>query len=301
MREAFSHTSDTILVRPARWDHSVKAQRHKWRQEGRQSTTKALGATVAIVAVMAPLSSAWMQLVSLTGSRALHEVQLGDFRQARVCTGYGGQLANKHLPISWFRLQRPWYRHGVAEFGCDGKVALSAKKKKKKQVDADVLEKRARAAAIREEAIKRAAETKRLKELGQSAESATAKPIEVAKKASTPDRVVAKATTVSATRAALKATTASATRKLAPTAKGRKHPASVAEMRAIQAIDRKTQQGAKTETRKETSQDVNSRPTKAEVMKMKVIDLKDVLRAARLKVGGRKAELLERVLDYIEA
>lgn len=33
---------------------------------------------------------------------------------------------------------------------------------------------------------------------------------------------------------------------------------------------------------------------------MKVVDLKDALRSANLKVSGRKAELLERLLDHLE-
>jgi len=306
MRQTFSHSGDTILVRPARWGHSVSAQRNKSMQAERQSTTKVLGATVTIVAVMAPLSSAWMQpATSLSGQRALHDMQLSSFRQARIGIGNGGQFANDHAPISLLQLQRPWRHQQLAEFGCTGKVALAAKKKKK--VDADILEKRAKAAAIREEAIRKAAETKRLKELGQSAEAATSKPIDSAKQTSTPDRAVATAEPVVAspttvlTRTARRPTGARA-RNPAPTVNGRKHAASVAELRAIKAIDTKTPQVAKRERHEDASRDdaVRKRPTRAEVMKMKVIDLKDVLRAAKLKVGGRKAELLERVLEYIE-
>merc|ERR1711956_55615 len=91
------------------------------------------GTAMAIVVVMVPLSSAWIQPVtSLSGQLSLHAVQPSSLRQARVCTGSGGQLANEHLPISPLWFQRPWRRQGYAEFGCNGKVALAAKKKKKK-------------------------------------------------------------------------------------------------------------------------------------------------------------------------
>merc|ERR1712008_477019 len=179
----------------------------------------------------------------------------------------------------------------------------------------EILDKRAKAAAIREEALRKAAETKRLKELGQSAEAVTSKPADSAKQASTPDRAVATAMPakpVVASRAVAakqeansqtpRTKAAAPTRNPAPTENRRTIPRSVAEIQAIQALDRHTQQGAKRETRKGTSRiqklgasqdDVRKRPTKEEVMKMRVVDLKDVLRAAQLKVSGRKAELLE--------
>lgn len=279
MRQAFSHSGDTILVRPATWGHSVFAQRNKSRQAERQRTTKVLGATVTIVAVMAPFSSAWMQpATSLSGKRALHDMQLSSFRQARIGIGNGGQFANDHAPISLLQLQRPWRHQQLAEFGCTGKVALAAKKKKKKQVDADVLEKRAKAAAIREEAIRKAAETKRLKELGQSAEAATSKPLDSAKQTSTPDRAVATAEPVVASPKTVstrtpRSPTAARARNPTPTVNGRKHAASVAELKAIKAIDTKTPQVAKRERHEDASRDVavHKIPTRAEVMKMKVI------------------------------
>jgi len=273
--------TNAIFFGAARWNLSVSVQRHRWRHRCRQGTPKALiGATVAFVAVMARLPSTWARpAMSVSGLPTSHVMPLSSYRQARAFAGSRCK--------------------GLAEFDRKGKVALAAKKKKK-HVDSEILEKRARAAAIREEAIRKAAETKRLKELGQTAETAPAKPMIPAKQAS-PSPAVAAAKPAKPAASSHRATTPP--RKPAPTDNGRKNPRSVAELRAIQSLDRLSPQGTKKgRTEGATGSDIAGKnPTKEEVMKMKVVDLKDVLRTNRLKVGGRKADLLERVLSFIEA
>jgi len=176
--------------------------------------------------------------------------------------------------------------------------------KKKKQVDPAILEKRAKAAAIREEAIKKAAEARRLKEQGESAEVAPKEPSISAKPAAAPPQTIA--TPEPARPAPIK--------KPIQTATARKRAPSVAEKRAIKALeDQKKPEGRAMAERpkpkspkvanviKEAKNSVGNVPTEDEVMKMKVVELKDVLRGNKLRLSGRKAELLERVLNFIRA
>jgi len=344
MHQAFGHSRDGIFVSAARWGHSACTQRRRWRHGHRQGIAKALVvATVAVVAVMARLPSTWVQpTISVSGHPTSHILQLSSYRQAGACPRYGGHLAKEQPPLTPFLLlKKTWRCKELAECGRNAKVSLAGKKKKK-LVDPDILDKRARAAEIREEALKKAAETKRLKELGQSAEAAPAKPM-VSTKQVSPSQAVTTAKPAKPV-ASSEESVGSARQRVdsqrpsiatAPTKKplsvaelradngrknprsvaelradnGRKNPRSVAELKAIQSLDRHPQKGAMTERPKATGSvqvatrgdAATMRPTKEEVMKMKVVDLKDVLRSNKLKVGGRKADLLERVLSFLEA
>jgi len=152
MHQAFGHSRDGIFVSAARWGHSACTQRRRWRHGHRQGIAKALVvATVAVVAVMARLPSTWVQpTISVSGHPTSHILQLSSYRQAGACPRYGGHLAKEQPPLTPFLLlKKTWRCKELAECGRNAKVSLAGKKKKK-LVDPDILDKRARAAEIRE-------------------------------------------------------------------------------------------------------------------------------------------------------
>jgi len=264
-------------------------------QRAQHCTAKVLaGFIVAATAATVQHTSAWLPFAVSNGPTAVRAQHLS----SKTST-YGilrGHPAREHLALAPLLLSRPWHYQGFSRPG-KRSIALHAKKKKKKHVDDAVLEKRAKAAAIREEALRKAAETKRLKAIEDAkSEEVPAKPM------------AATSRTVTAAEGAKMTPTRSATaRKATPPA--RKSARSVEEMRAIRALDGQAASTPKKRVSKATSgiKDVKPDksggmlPTEEEVMKMKVVDLKDVLRRVGLKVSGRKAELLERVLTHIRA
>eukprot|EP00419_Tripos_fusus_P022531 CAMPEP_0172724404 /NCGR_PEP_ID=MMETSP1074-20121228/85910_1 /TAXON_ID=2916 /ORGANISM="Ceratium fusus, Strain PA161109" /LENGTH=305 /DNA_ID=CAMNT_0013550875 /DNA_START=85 /DNA_END=1002 /DNA_ORIENTATION=- len=294
-----SSSISVVFASVSEQSHSVCVQKRLGHGNNKRGTARKLwGFFAASAAVMAQLPSAWLLPASSESTHPVVRTMQLSSRQAKACTGAGGQLGREPLPFSPFKLPRSW-----RQFGCRGRVALGAKKKKK-QVDPAILEKRAKAAAIREEAIKKAAEARRLKEQGESAEVAPKEPSISAKPAAAPPQTIA--TPEPARPAPIK--------KPIQTDTARKRAPSVAEKRAIKALeDQKKPEGRAMAERpkpkspkvanviKEATNSVGNVPTEDEVMKMKVVELKDVLRGNKLRLSGRKAELLERVLNFIRA
>jgi len=251
------------------------------------------GFIFAATAATVQQSSAWLPFAVSNGPTAVRAQHLSS--KMPTYESLRGYPAREHLALAPLLLRRPWHYQGFSQPG-KRSIALHAKKKKK-HVDAAVLEKRAKAAAIREEALRKAAETKRLKAIEENkGEEVPAKPMAATSRAVT----AAEGTKMNPTRSAT-------ARKSTPDV--RKRTRSVEEMRAIQALEGQAASTPKKRVSKSPSgikdvrpdKSVGMLPTEEEVMKMKVVDLKDVLRRVGLKVSGRKAELLERVLTHIRA